>query len=42
MLTFGMSLINGGRTILKLPGPRSLSRTAMLGPCIPFDALVNA
>lgn len=33
----GMSLMNGGCAILKLPGPRSFSSAAMLGPCVLSD-----
>ena len=39
MPALGISLMNGGCAILRLPGPRSLLRLAMLGPCTCLDAL---
>ncbi len=39
MPALGMSLMKGGCTILKLPGPRSFSSAAMLGPCMLPDAV---
>ena len=37
----GMSLMNGGCAILKLPGPRSFSSAAMLGPCMLPDVMLR-
>ena len=48
MPALGMSLMNGGCAILKLPSPRSVSRAPMLGPyavrslhCMVLRSLMN-